>query len=102
MSLVWLGSIGLIPWTMAFSMEELDKTRGAEFAIDIVFAIDILLKFFTGIIVDVEVDRNLRHIAWNYIRGLFVFDSLSVIPTMVTMEQPALYPFKLLRVFRIK
>jgi hypothetical protein len=68
-----------------------------EFAIDIVFLMNIFMTFFTSLVHDDRVDRDLKHIAIAYLKENFVFDIVSTIPGFFVSLNSWLYFFKVIR-----
>jgi hypothetical protein len=72
----------VVPYRLAFSLEESKATKTISYVIDFSFLIDIILTFFTAYFDEpnfTEVD-NYKDIAISYLKGWFIFDVLSIFP----------------------
>jgi hypothetical protein len=72
----------VVPYRLAFSLEESKATKTISYVIDFSFLIDIILTFFTAYYDEpnfTEVD-NYKDIAISYLKGWFIFDVLSIFP----------------------
>ena len=65
--------------------------------IDLVFVLNIFLTFFTSLVQDEKVDRELKHIAIAYLKDNFFFDLVSTLPGFFISFNSWLYFFKFIR-----
>jgi hypothetical protein len=72
----------IVPWRVAFVDTDNQVWRGIYYTVDGLFAIDIVLTFFTGITSDDDVKEitDPKVIAKTYLRGWFIIDVISVMP----------------------
>jgi hypothetical protein len=68
-----------------------------ELVLDIVFLLNIFLTFFTSLVQDDRVDRDLKHIAIAYLKENFAFDIVSTLPGFFVSFNSWLYFFKFIR-----
>ena len=61
------------------------------------FVINILLNFFTAFQQDIEWRFKLKEIAKAYIKSYFLFDMVSTLPNLITLENPDYYWLKMFR-----
>jgi hypothetical protein len=72
----------VVPYRLAFSLEESKATKTISYVIDFSFFIDIILTFFTAYFDEPNciMVENYKDIALNYLKGWFIFDVLSIFP----------------------
>ncbi len=73
----------------------------ADFIIDAIYFLDILLRFFTAYIKDVDMETRCWKISLHYITGFFFIDILATCPSFFSYEYIHMYWFKLIRFLRI-
>ena len=59
--------------------------------------LNIVVNFLTSLELDIDVDRNLKHIAIAYIKDNLVFDIISTVPGFLLALNSYLYFFKIFR-----
>ena len=94
-------SLFLIGYTLAFGNSLLPRTRNYETAIDVVFLIDILVKFFVGYYNDVKLITSLFRIARRYLFTFLLFDVVSTLPSLLSYQNSSIYFLKLFRFARL-
>ncbi len=88
----------LFPFTVCFQIDVTIQITGIiELVIDIVFTLNIIMTFFTSLVHDDRVDRNLKHIAIAYLKENFAFDMISTLPGFFVSLNSWLYFFKFIR-----
>lgn len=102
-----------LPWVVCFSIEESDLKKSFDNFVDVIFAMDIALNFFTAIEHGDSartVTYNHKTIAWAYAKGWLVLDVLGVFPfdllipagsSTVATVLPILKCFRLFRLSRL-
>mmetsp|Transcript_5086 Transcript_5086/g.7726 ORF Transcript_5086/g.7726 Transcript_5086/m.7726 type:complete len:125 (+) Transcript_5086:867-1241(+) len=71
-------------------------------ATDIVMALNILISCFTSFQRDLQWSYSIVEIVWNYVKGSFIFDILSTVPTLIAGQSSDYFWFKLFRMFHIR
>lgn len=88
----------LFPYTVCFQIDvTLPVTQNLELLIDVIFVLNIVVNFLTSLELDIDVDRNLKHIAIAYIKDNLVFDIISTVPGFLLALNSYLYFFKIFR-----
>lgn len=98
--------MSVTPFEVAFLVPKIDGLFFVNRSVDLVFLVDIVLNFFL-----MHVDREtgkwvsqLRDIQYNYLRGTFTLDVISILPFDVVgifMNSPAVSQLKVLRILRL-
>lgn len=101
-----LFTMSVTPFEVAFLVPKIDGLFFVNRSVDLVFLIDIALNFFL-MYIDRESGKwvsQLRVIQYNYMRGTFAIDIVSILPFDVIgiiMNSPAVSQLKVLRVLRL-
>ena len=85
---------------IAFKLEPLKQFQPIEIIIDFLLMLDILLNFITSNKMKGVIMTSNKEIAIQYLKGGFMFDMLSVVPSLVVgnrFQNPKCYYFKLVR-----
>jgi hypothetical protein len=101
MALVISVSFFLIGITLGFQLLLLPESRPFEQILDVIFVIDIVIKFFTAYTYDVKIVTHPLKIARRYILTFFLFDLISTLPTLLSYQNSAIYFLKILRGIRL-
>ena len=93
----------MVPYTSCNDPEELLlSTWRLEFAVDIIWFLNIIFSFCTAFKKDTDLITEPRAIACKYLTDTFIADILSTMPTLCTFyTYPELYFFKFLRITRV-
>lgn len=72
----------VVPYKLAFSLEETKTTKIISYLIDFSFFIDIILTFFTAYFDEPNCTmvETYKEIGLNYLKGWFIFDVISIFP----------------------
>lgn len=72
----------VLPYRLAFSLEESKANRIISYMIDISFFIDMILTFFTSYFDEINLKEVVNHkdIALKYLKSWFILDVLSIFP----------------------
>ena len=72
----------VVPYRLAFSLDETVATKSIGYVIDFSFLVDIVLTFFTEFFneADCKMVSTHKEIAISYIKGWFFFDVVSIFP----------------------
>jgi hypothetical protein len=102
-NILYILSFIIIPLMVASNLTLLEHMYFAEFVVDLILFIDMILTFFKTYNDDIKKVTSLRLISVKYLSSYFVFDFLSIVPGLVTYEQYELvYYFKLFRYFQLE
>eukprot|EP00919_Chromeraceae_sp_WS-2016_P060587 GHVR01143899.1.p1 GENE.GHVR01143899.1~~GHVR01143899.1.p1 ORF type:complete len:227 (+),score=24.06 GHVR01143899.1:586-1266(+) len=69
-----------VPFEFAFTPEISNSARQFNIFIDVFFAVDIFLNFFTSYMILGEEEKRLKKIAVHYLRGFFFLDFIATVP----------------------
>lgn len=94
-------SLFLIGYTLAFGNVILPETRNYETAIDVIFFVDIFVKFFVAYYNDVKLITSLFRIGRRYLFTFLLFDIVSTLPTLFSYQNSTIYFLKLFRFVRL-
>ena len=89
---------------VAFHLEDTNHDYNKQYlqAVDILFAIDICLKFVTAYQKDAEWVTDIKLIIVNNFKQKFVFDMTATLPGLITNQAPRYYWFKFVRFIHIR
>ena len=96
-------SFFLVSLVISSRLVMFNQIYSVEVFIDLVMAIDMILRFFTAFENDFEYVTDLKIIAIHYLSNRFIFDLIGTVPWLLTLElYPNLYYFKIFRYFQIE
>eukprot|EP00347_Sterkiella_histriomuscorum_P000052 403377369 len=103
MTIIFTLTFWIIPLTLATHLKNQESIRQFELAMDIFILLDFTSHFFTEKLTDVNLITTIQEASISYIKGFFIIDLLSFLPSLVTKETVEdVYFFKLFRYLRIQ